>query len=123
MARACARWTPATAGPSSTRRSCGGSRMRRGRPHWPPTSPGASAAASVRSAGGWKSTHYQSCRPEALRAFAIRECAEADQALDDYATLWRHGGSPLLRALTDAGTVELLGGPVAQPFHPRLNLR
>ena len=67
-----------------------------------------------------KSAGYQSCTPEALRAFGIRECAEADRALDDFATLWRHGGSPLLRSLIDAGAVELLGGPLAHPFQPLL---
>lgn len=63
------------------------------------------------------------CTPEALRAFGIRECAEADRALDDFASQWRHGGSPLLRGLIDAGTVELLGGPLAHPFQPLLNPR
>ena len=58
--------------------------------------------------------------PEALRAFGIREHAEAERALDDFATLWRHGGSPLLRELIDAGTIELLGGPLAHPFQPLL---
>jgi len=80
----------------------------------------AAEAASVRSAPRSKSASYQSCTPEALRAFGIRECAEADQALDDFATLWRHGGSPLLRSLIDVGTVELLGGPLAHPFQPLL---
>ncbi len=67
-------------------------------------------AASVRSIPRSKSSGYQSCTPEALRAFGIREKAEAERALGDFATLWRHGGSPLLRGLVDAGTVELLGG-------------
>lgn len=58
--------------------------------------------------------------PEPLRAFGIRERAEADRALEDFATLWHHGGSPLLRRLIDAGTVELLGGPLAHPFQPLL---
>jgi 1,4-alpha-glucan branching enzyme len=61
--------------------------------------------------------------PEALRTFGIREYAEATQALDDFGTLWRHGASPLLRELIDAGTVELLGGPLAHPFQPLLNPR
>ncbi|RUP03481.1 MAG: glycoside hydrolase family 57 protein [Mycobacterium sp.] len=77
-------------------------------------------AASVRSLPRSKSAGYLSCTPEALRAFGIRECQEADQALEDFATLWRHGGSPLLRGLIDAGTVELLGGPLAHPFQPLL---
>jgi 1,4-alpha-glucan branching enzyme len=61
--------------------------------------------------------------PEALREFGIREYSEASQALDDFGTLWRHGASPLLRELIDAGTVELLGGPLAHPFQPLLNPR
>ncbi|WP_144208281.1 1,4-alpha-glucan branching protein domain-containing protein [Mycobacterium tilburgii] len=83
----------------------------------------AAEAANVRSIPKSKSAGYLSCTPEALRAFGTRECAEADQALDDFATLWRHGGSPLLRSLIDAGTVELLGGPLAHPFQPLLNPR
>jgi 1,4-alpha-glucan branching enzyme len=63
------------------------------------------------------------CTPEALRAFGTRELRAADQALDEFATLWRHGGSPLLRELVDADTVELLGGPLAHPFQPLLNPR
>ncbi|MEM6109725.1 glycoside hydrolase family 57 protein [Mycobacterium sp. 050272] len=77
-------------------------------------------AASVRSIPKSKSAGYQSCTPEALREFGIRECAEADRALEDFATLWQHGASPLLRSLIDAGTVELLGGPLAHPFQPLL---
>lgn len=57
---------------------------------------------------------------ESLRAFGIREYDEATRALDDFASLWRHGASPLLRGLIDAGTVELLGGPLAHPFQPLL---
>ncbi|MCV7228566.1 glycoside hydrolase family 57 protein [Mycolicibacterium komossense] len=63
------------------------------------------------------------CTPEALRTFGIHEYAEADRALDDFATLWRHGGSPVLRELIDAETVELLGGPLAHPFQPLLHPR
>ncbi|MET4430578.1 MULTISPECIES: glycoside hydrolase family 57 protein [unclassified Mycolicibacterium] len=61
--------------------------------------------------------------PEALRAFGVRERAEAERALEDFAVAWRHGGSPLLRSLIDAGTIELLGGPLAHPFQPLLNPR
>lgn len=80
----------------------------------------AEEAASVRYARQSKSADYPSCTPEALRAFGIRECADAARALDNFATRWRHGGSPLLRGLIDAGTVELLGGPLAHPFQPLL---
>lgn len=58
--------------------------------------------------------------PEALREFGIREVDAAEEALADFATRWRHGGSPLLRELVDADTVELLGGPLAHPFQPLL---
>jgi 1,4-alpha-glucan branching enzyme len=61
--------------------------------------------------------------PEALRAFGTREYAEAGLALDEFATLWRHGGSPLLRELIDTETIELLGGPLSHPFQPLLNPR
>lgn len=61
--------------------------------------------------------------PEALRRFGIREYDEATRALEDFTSLWRHGASPLLRELIDAGTVELLGGPLAHPFQPLLNPR
>jgi 1,4-alpha-glucan branching enzyme len=58
-----------------------------------------------------------------LRAFGVREYAEAGRALDDFALLWRHGASPLLRELIDAGAIELLGGPLAHPFQPLLHPR
>ena len=58
-----------------------------------------------------------------MREFGLREVAEADRALDDYTTLWRHGGSPLLRELVDGDTIELLGGPLSHPFQPLLNPR
>jgi len=41
-------------------------------------------------------------------------------ALTDFAEHWRHGGSPVLRALADSGAVELLGGPLTHPFQPLL---
>ncbi|MBV8861863.1 MAG: glycoside hydrolase family 57 protein [Mycobacterium sp.] len=81
----------------------------------------AAEAASVRP--GDFSGRAKSCTPEALRSFGIRELAETQRALDEFNTWWRHGGSPLLRALIDAGTVELLGGPLAHPFQPLLNPR
>src|SRR6201999_2698245 len=83
----------------------------------------ADEAASVRSGYRSKSADYLSCTPEALRELGFRECAEADEALDDFATLWAHGGSPLLRELIDADTIELLGGPLSHPFQPLLNPR
>ncbi len=75
-------------------------------------------ATTIRSGGG-----VGASAPDALRAFGIREYAEAGDALDEFSTLWRHGASPLLRQLIDAGTVELLGGPLSHPFQPLLNPR
>lgn len=49
----------------------------------------AEEAASVRYARQSKSADYPSCTPEALRAFGIRECADAARALDNFATRWR----------------------------------
>src|SRR5690606_40252978 len=47
----------------------------------------------------------------------------AEAAVEDFATRWAHGGSPVLRELIDAETIELLGGPLAHPFQPLLNPR
>ncbi len=57
------------------------------------------------------------------RAMSIREHRSAARALDTFETKWRHGGSPVVRTLVDAGTVELLGGPLAHPFQPLLDPR
>src|SRR5664280_2914517 len=46
-----------------------------------------------------------------LRALAGAEFRTATAALADFESRWRHGGSPVLRRLVDAGVVELLGGP------------
>ncbi|WP_328858398.1 glycoside hydrolase family 57 protein [Williamsia herbipolensis] len=52
-----------------------------------------------------------------------REFRDADAALADFETHWRHGGSGGLRALVDADTVEVLGGPLAHSFSPLLDPR
>ncbi len=56
-------------------------------------------------------------------ALGQREYRAADAALDDFEMYWRHGGSAALRAVIDAGTVELLGGPLAHSFGPLLDSR
>ncbi|MEO6794826.1 MAG: glycoside hydrolase family 57 protein [Mycobacterium sp.] len=71
----------------------------------------------------WQLRATQATTLADLRAFGRRECAAAEQALDEFAVLWRHGASPLLRELVQAGTVELLGGPLAHPFQPLLDPR
>jgi len=63
-------------------------------------------------------------RPEPwLRAQAATEFRAAQHALNQLATTWRAGASPVLRRLADAGVVELLGGPATHPFLPLLDQR
>lgn len=47
-----------------------------------------------------------------------REYAEATRALADFDAHWRAGGSAALRPLVDAGTIEVLGGPLTHSFTP-----
>jgi 1,4-alpha-glucan branching enzyme len=60
---------------------------------------------------------------EALRELAALEHRRATHALEVFETRWRHGFSPVLRPLVDAGVVELLGGPACHPFQPLLHER
>ncbi|ONH36379.1 1,4-alpha-glucan branching protein [Protofrankia sp. BMG5.30] len=54
---------------------------------------------------------------------AGHEGALATAALRAVEGRWRHGASPLLRRLADAGVVELLGGPASHPVLPLLDER
>ena len=58
-------------------------------------------------------TGYSS--PEAMRAFGIREYDEADRALEDFASPWRHGGSPLLRSADRRGHHRTARRPAGAP--------
>ena len=60
---------------------------------------------------------------EHLRSTGRREAALATTALADFEARWRHGASPVLRRLADAGVVELAGGPATHPFLPLLDER
>lgn len=53
-----------------------------------------------------------------LRDIAQYEWRLAAHTRSRFETRWRHGGSPVLRALADSGVVELLGGPATHPFQP-----
>ena len=77
-------------------------------------------ATTVRDSGGAPETFNS---PEALRTFGIHEHQQAGAALAEFADHWQHGGSPVLRQLIGAGTIELLGGPLSHPFQPLLNPR
>ena len=68
--------------------------------------------------GGWLlRAHGAAARLPDLGAYEYRL---AVRALENFETHWRHGASPLLRALADADAVELLGGPATHPFGPLL---
>ncbi|MGI9004574.1 MAG: 1,4-alpha-glucan branching protein domain-containing protein [Pseudonocardia sp.] len=54
---------------------------------------------------------------------AAHEHRAATAALELFETRWRHGASPVLRGLADAGALELLGGPATHPFGPLLDER
>lgn len=58
-----------------------------------------------------------------LRELARYEFRRAGLAQDVFAREWRHGGTAVLRALADAGVVELLGGSLTHPFLPLLDDR
>lgn len=59
--------------------------------------------------------------PAALRELGAREHRASAAALADFEQHWRHGGAGLIRALSDSGAVELLGGPLTHPFQPLLD--
>ncbi|TQM14903.1 1,4-alpha-glucan branching protein domain-containing protein [Pseudonocardia kunmingensis] len=68
--------------------------------------------------GGWQlRAHEAAARLPALAAYEHRAAATA---LVRFERHWRHGASPLLRRLTDAGALEMLGGPATHPFGPLL---
>lgn len=58
-----------------------------------------------------------------LPDLAAHEHRVSTAATEEFEAHWRHGGSPVLRALRDSGAVELLGGPAAHPFQPLLQPR
>ena len=75
--------------------------------------------------GGWqlRAEELAGRREAHLGALAGAEFRTATAALADFESRWRHGGSPVLRRLVDAGVVELLGGPATHPFLPLLDPR
>jgi 1,4-alpha-glucan branching enzyme len=58
-----------------------------------------------------------------LRDLAAGEYKAATHASEELEARWRHGFSPVLRSFVDAGTIELLGGPLTHPFQPLLDPR
>jgi 1,4-alpha-glucan branching enzyme len=71
--------------------------------------------------GGWLlRAHGAAAR---LPDLAAQEHRRASTALGLFEARWRHGASPVLRGLADAGALELLGGPATHPFGPLLDER
>ncbi|MDF0586068.1 glycoside hydrolase family 57 protein [Tsukamurella sp. 8F] len=75
--------------------------------------------------GNWQlRAHEAALSPDpVVQDVGTREHRASAHALELFERDWRHGGSPVLRGLADAGTVELLGGPLAHPFQPLLHPR
>src|SRR3954447_19886782 len=57
-------------------------------------------------------------RERHLRELGRYEFRLATRALATFEARWASGAAPLLRALADAGAIELLGGPATHPFQP-----
>jgi 1,4-alpha-glucan branching enzyme len=72
---------------------------------------------------GWRlrAEDLASRREPHLRRLAAHEARAAAAALAGFEQHWRHGASPVLRGLSDAGAIELLGGPATHPFQPLLH--
>ncbi|WP_137876166.1 glycoside hydrolase family 57 protein [Rhodococcus sp. Q] len=75
--------------------------------------------------GNWQlRSHEAALMPDdARRELGAREHRLAAQSLAEFEQSWAHGASPVLRKFVDAGTIELLGGPLAHPFQPLLHPR
>jgi 1,4-alpha-glucan branching enzyme len=73
--------------------------------------------------GGWQARAEElAARPEPhLRELATSEFRAARDAQEAASGAWRHGGSPVLRALADDGVVEVLDGPATHPILPLLD--
>ncbi|WP_371830174.1 1,4-alpha-glucan branching protein domain-containing protein [Rhodococcoides kroppenstedtii] len=75
--------------------------------------------------GNWslRAAEAATSRDADRREAGRREYREAEHALAEFETRWRHGASPVLRRLVDDRAVELLGGPLMHPFQPLLDPR
>ena len=75
--------------------------------------------------GNWQlRAHEAALMPDdARRELGAREHRLSAQSLAEFEQSWAHGASPVLRKFVDAGTIELLGGPLAHPFQPLLHPR
>ncbi|KAA2259535.1 glycoside hydrolase family 57 protein [Solihabitans fulvus] len=78
--------------------------------------------------GNWRlraeyaGTRWARAEPE-LRELSADEFRRATWSIERFESTWRHGFSPVLRPLVDAGVIELIGGPATHPFQPLLDER
>ncbi len=74
----------------------------------------------LRAMHTWLGTWQVRAEGAAVRGVptAAYEGSLAAQAIRTFERGWRHGGSPVLRRLADAGVVEVLGGPATHTFTP-----
>lgn len=77
---------------------------------------------SLRGAHDWLGD-WQLRAAQAGPTLSRYEHQASTAALSEFEAGWRHGGSPVLRELSDGGVVELLGGPLGHPFQPLLDPR
>jgi len=75
--------------------------------------------------GNWQLRAHEAAgmAEQSYRDLGAREHRLAGEALEQFETRWRHGGSAVIRGLIDADAIELLGGPLAHPFQPLLDPR
>ncbi len=76
--------------------------------------------AALRSMHTWLADWQLRAHEARDPALSTREHRAAAHALEVFERDWRHGASPVLGRLADAGVVELLGGPATHPFAPLL---
>jgi len=70
--------------------------------------------------GYWQTRAVELAASGRFPDVAAGEYRRATHALSSFDKRWRHGGSPVLRDLSDSGVIELLGGPATHPFQPLL---
>lgn len=73
--------------------------------------------------GDWqiRASGLAGMRDPARREAGQREYRLATAALETFERDWRHGGSPIIRGLAEAGVVEIVGGPLSHTFTPDLS--
>jgi 1,4-alpha-glucan branching enzyme len=69
----------------------------------------------------WRAVGMSAEVDRARRMMGAWEADQAAAAAESFDSRWRHGGSPVLRGLSDSGAVELIGGPLTHAFQPLID--